>query len=315
MISPEKRKDLEKQGYRIVGSHSAIKVCLWTKRAIRCEDVCYKNTFYGIKSWRCVQMTPALPFCTLRCDWCWRDIGFTKKEWHGKIDNPSDIIDGCIKEHVNYLIGFQGNEKADKRRLAEAMRPLHFAISLSGEPTLYPKLPELIREIKKRKMTAFLVTNGTNPEMLEKLSADEKFNPTQTYLTLSAPDEDTFKQVCHPLIDDGWNKIRRSLALIKKFPRSTIRLTLAKGSNMGNAEGYAQIIKETNPDFVECKAYVWVGYSRYRLDRQAMPRHEEIKRFAGLLSKSTGYKIIDEKPESRVVLMAKRDDDDRAISS
>ena len=28
-------------------------------------------------------------------------------------------------------------------------QPLHFAISLTGEPTMYPRLPELIDEIKK----------------------------------------------------------------------------------------------------------------------------------------------------------------------
>jgi len=307
MIKEEKRKDLEKQGYRIVGNHSAIKVCLWTKRSIKCEDVCYKNTFYGIKSWRCVQMTPALPFCTLRCDWCWRDIEFTKPQWVGEIDDPKDIVDGCIKEHVNYLIGFQGNEKADKKRMEEAKKPLHFAISLSGEPTLYPRLPELVEEIKKREMTAFLVTNGTNPDMLKKLLESDKYHPTQTYITLSAPDEDNFTKVCHPLIKDGWEKITQSLKLMHEFPRSTIRLTLTKGKNMSNTEDYAKLIEETKPEFVECKAYVWVGYSRYRLDKEAMPTHDEIKEFASQIEKLTSYKIIDEKSESRVVLLAKND--------
>lgn len=307
MISAEKKKDLDKQGYRIVGSHSAIKVCLWTKKALRNEDVCYKSTFYGIKSWRCVQMTPSLPFCTLRCDWCWRDINFTKQEWKGEVDKPKDIVDGCIKEHVNYLLGFKGNEKADKKRLKEAMKPLHFAISLSGEPTLYPKLPELIEEVKKRKMTAFLVTNGTNPDMLKKLLLNKKYHPTQTYITLSAPDKKTFEEACHPLIEDGWDKINQSLRLINKFPRSTIRLTLAKGRNMVKAEKYAELIKKANPQFLEIKAYVWVGYSRYRLDINAMPVHDEIKKFASEIAKLAGYKIVDEKPESRVVLLAKED--------
>ena len=41
------KKDLEKQGYRIVGSHSAVKVCLWCKKAIKNEDSCYKQTCYS----------------------------------------------------------------------------------------------------------------------------------------------------------------------------------------------------------------------------------------------------------------------------
>ena len=72
------------------------------------------------------------------------------------------------------------------------MNPKHFAFSLSGEPTFYPRLPELIDELKKRNITSFLVTNGTNPEMLKKLI---EHPPTQLYLTLPAPDEETYKKV------------------------------------------------------------------------------------------------------------------------
>ena len=49
---------------------------------------------------------------------------------------------------------------------------LFFAISLTGEPTLYPKLPELIKEIHSRGKTSFLVTNGQHPEVLQKLKID-----------------------------------------------------------------------------------------------------------------------------------------------
>lgn len=40
MISEELIENLEKQGYRIVGNHYAIKVCLWCKKALRDEDTC-----------------------------------------------------------------------------------------------------------------------------------------------------------------------------------------------------------------------------------------------------------------------------------
>lgn len=309
MLSKEKIKDLEKQGYRIAGNHSAIKICLWTKKAIRAEDVCYKNTFYGINSHRCVQMTPSLSFCSQRCLWCWRDIGFTKPRWKGKADSPKEIIDGCIKEHVKYLQGFRGNEKTDFKRFREALKPLHFAISLSGEPTLYPKLPELIKELKKRNITSFLVTNGTNPSMLKKLI---KHQPTQLYLTLPAPDKETYVRVCNPLIKDGWEKIDQSLNLLKKFKRSVIRLTLAKNINMIKPEKYAKLV-ENKSDFVEPKAYVWVGYSRQRLEIKNMPLHKEIKDFAKKIAKNSNLKIIDEKKESRVVLLMEKDRKDRIM--
>lgn len=305
MISQERVKDLEKQGYRLVGNHSAIKVCLWTKKCIRDEDVCYKNTFYGIQSHRCVQMTPALPFCNQRCQWCWRDIAWTEPEWNGKIDLPKLIVDGCIKEHIEYLEGFGGTKKSDKLKFKEAHKPLHFAISLSGEPTFYPKLPALIKEIHKRGMTTFLVTNGTNPEMIKKLL--KKNEPTQLYVTIPAPDEETYNKVCSPLLKHNWENIMKTLELVDKFKRNVFRLTLAKNINMIRPEKYAELINKYKPMYVECKAYVWVGFSRERLSIENMPLHSEILAFTNKLAKLTGYKIIDEKKESRVTLLAKAD--------
>lgn len=303
MLSKEKKKDLENQGYRLVGNHSAIKVCEWAKKALLCKDVCYKNTFYGIQSWRCVQMTPSLTACTHRCQWCWRDIGFTEPKFSGKVDAPKLIVEKCIKEQIKYLDGFGGNKKTDAVRHYESKRPLHFAISLSGEPTLYPRLPELIKELKKRKITSFLVTNGTNPEMLKKLIKNQ---PTQLYITLPAPDEKTYLKCCLPLIKGGWKKINESLSLLKKFKRPTIRLTLVKGINMAKPELYAELIKKSRPLFVECKAYMFVGYSQQRLEIGNMPHHKEVREFAREIAKHSGYKMVDEKENSRVVLMMKK---------
>ncbi len=299
-----KRKQLEKQGYRLVGGHSAVKVCEWTKKSLRNEGICYKCDFYGIRSWRCVQMTPALIACIHRCVWCWRDIAHTEPKWQGKAESPEKIIDGCIQAHKKLLYGFKGNEKTDKKRYAEAMQPMHFAISLSGEPTMYPKLPQLVDALKKRGITSFIVTNGTNPEMLKKLI---RHQPTQLYLTLPAPDEKIYKKSCAPLVKGSWKKILQSLKLLKKFKRSAIRLTLTKGINFANPEGYAKLIKSANSNFVELKAYMAVGFSRERLGYKFMPLHKEILEFAKKVAKAAGLKIIKQKKESRVVLLMKRD--------
>jgi tRNA wybutosine-synthesizing protein 1 len=314
VISEPKKKDLEKQGYRLVGEHSAIKVCLWSKKSLREQGMCYKQKFYNINSHRCVQMTPSLPYCTLRCTWCWRDIEHTIPKWIGKIDSPKKIIQGCIKEHVKLLQGFGGNEKTSSKKYSESQKPLHFAISLAGEPTLYPKLPELIKELKKQKISSFLVTNGTNPEMLEKL---KKNPPTQLYITLPAPNEKVFQENCSPIIKDAWKKILESLKImkqLKKKTRTTIRLTVAKNINLVDAEGYSELIKIAEPTFLEIKAYMHVGYSKKRLEYEAMPLHDEIKDFAEQIAKHTGYKIVDEQPISRVVLLMKKDSKDRKLS-
>lgn len=305
MISKKKAGGLYRQGYRLVGNHSAVKPCLWCKKSIIGKDYCYKQQFYDTISHRCVQMTPALPFCTMRCLWCWRDIEFTKPEWNGKIDDPKFIIDECIKANVKYLQGFGGNKKTDMKKFKEIGKPQQFAISLSGEPTLYPKLPELILELRKRKINQFLVTNGTNPEMLKKL-LDKDAQPTQLYITLPAPDEETYIKCCKPLIKDGWKSINESLKLLKRFKRNVVRLTLVKNVNMIKPEKYGCLIKKYRPMFVEVKAYMWVGYSRKRLKQENMPLHDEIKRFAEKIAEYSGYKIKDEKEESRIVLLVKK---------
>lgn len=307
MISELRRQELEKQGYRIIGKHSAIKICTWCKKSIRDDGVCYKKTFYGINSWRCVQMSPWFA-CTHRCIFCWRDV--RENLIPNKIDSPKDIVDGCIKEQKKILQGFGGNKECNKARFKEAENPLHFAISLTGEPCLYPKLPELVNEIHSRGMTTFIVTNGTVPEMLQKLINNQ---PTQLYMTLPAPDKETYLKTCNPENKSYWDKIQESLKLIKEFKRSCLRLTLVKGVNLVDPEGYGKLIKEANPTFVELKAYMWVGHSRERLEQSNMPLHPEIVEFAKTVADSIGWKIIDEKPESRVVLIMKEDKKDRIM--
>lgn len=302
------KKLLEKQGYRFTGKNSAVKVCDWTRKAIRGSDVCYKAKFYGIRSWRCIQLAPALENCTHKCVFCWRYLDHTSKESpkeHDKdYDDPNRIVENAIKEHVKYLRGFGGAKKKDIKRYNESLKPQHFAISLAGEPTLYPRLPELIDEIHKRKMSSFLVSNGTQPEMLKKLIG--KHEPTQLYLTLPAPNEEIYKKTCRPLITDGWKRIAESLKLFSRFKcRKAIRLTLVKGLNMEHPELYARILKDVKTDFIEIKAYMWVGYSRERLRQENMPLHSEIREFAEKIAKELNLKIADEKKESRVVLLKK----------
>ncbi|MCX6818914.1 MAG: 4-demethylwyosine synthase TYW1 [Candidatus Aenigmarchaeota archaeon] len=296
-------KELERIGYRFVGKnkHSAIKICEWTRESIRKSDsFCYKQKFYGIKSHKCIQMSPAVFSCTHNCLFCWRTAKFTGK-WKGPADKPKEILDQAIAEQIKILQGFWGGV-CDKQKLREAMKPNQVAISLVGEPCLYPKLAELIDEIKNREMTAFLVSNGTVPEMIKKL---KKHQPTNMYITLAAPNEDLYKKTCKPIIKDGWKRIREALAMLKDFERSVIRLTLAKGLNMINPEEYAELIEEAGPSFVEVKAFMPVGGSVERLPYEAMPRHNEIVDFAKVIEKNSKYRVKDEKSDSRVVLLAR----------
>ncbi|MDI6888180.1 MAG: 4-demethylwyosine synthase TYW1 [Methanocellales archaeon] len=280
----------------MVGRHSAVKPCLWLKKSLRSEGACYKSRFYGISSHRCVQMTPSLR-CTHRCVFCWRPIELPIPE-HGW-DAPAQIVEGCLAEHMRLLSGYGGATTTDLQKLDEAKRPKHVAISLAGEPTLYPLLPELIEAFHEQGMTTFVVTNGTNPEMLTKIK------PTQLYISLNAPDEEMHKKVCNP-VGDTWSDINKSLELMNNInTRTAIRVTLVNGLNMVSPEGYAKLIERAEPDYVEAKSYMHLGFSRRRLPRSAMPSHEIVRSFAERLADELGYKIADEAEISRVVLLSK----------
>ncbi|MCX6711580.1 MAG: hypothetical protein NT139_00895 [Candidatus Woesearchaeota archaeon] len=151
-------------------------------------------------------------------------------------------------------------------------------------------------------MTSFLVTNGLKPGMLLKLI---KQQPTQLYITLPAYNEKVYKKVCNPLMESGWWQLQKSLRLLKHFNRGTIRLTLYKGINMENAKEYSKLLKNIGFKFLEVKAAFPVGYARHRLKYEDMPKHDEIKNFAKEIKENLDLEFIDEKKESRVVLLAK----------
>ena len=48
MISDKLRTALTKQGYHLVGSHSGVKICRWTKNQLRGRGGCYKENFEKI---------------------------------------------------------------------------------------------------------------------------------------------------------------------------------------------------------------------------------------------------------------------------
>ena len=306
-ISAEELSELELAGYRFVGErkHSAVKVCHWTRKSLLNRGVCYKELFYGrdlgIKSHRCLQLTPSLPFCDHRCVFCWRNTNVTAPSWVGEFDEPADILDGAISAQRKLLSGFGGNPSTDKKKFKEAQEPKNCAISLAGEPTFYPDLSELIEECGRQEMTSFLVTNGMHPEVLERIA-----EPTQLYISVVAPDPETYEAVCQPNFPDGWKRLNQSLELMPCFKcRKAIRLTLVKGLNLKKPEEYAKIIEKAGADFIEVKAYMFVGFSRRRLMMENMPLHDEVSGFARKLAMGTGYSIAEESKPSRVVLLKK----------
>jgi len=302
---------LKRQKYHLVGSHSAVKKCRWLHESLVRGRHCYKEEFYGINSHRCLQLTPSVAYCNQACLWCWRvmarDIGIEFDE--STVPSPesaSSIVEGCIFEQKRILSGYKAQVKSGivpARKYEEACDPKHAAISLAGEPTLYPFLGELFLEFRRRGFTTFLVTNGTNPRALEKI-----VEPTQLYITVGAPSEEVYRRACRPSRPSLWDGIMESLEMVRSFSCPTVvRLTLAKGMNMVDPEGYAKLVLRAEPTYVECKAMMSVGYGLMsgRMGQENMPSFQEVRRFSEDISKLTGMNIIGERSDSRVVLLSR----------
>lgn len=302
-ITEEQKKLLIKHHYRIIGKNAGVKICLWTKRSLVDRDVCYKEKFYGIKSHRCIQMSPSLINCNYSCIFCWRVHELSPRIHDNMFDEPEDIVEKSIIAQRILLSGFKGNKNINMKKFEEAQHPNQVAISLIGEPLLYPKIYDLIEAYKKKNFTTFVVTNGSVPERIAEIK------PTQLYISMNAPDEESFKKICRPSIKNAWKIYNESLEIFSNRTdiRRVLRLTMIKDFNTHNIDGYAKLIEKANPDFIECKSFMFVGGSRHEkeLSLDKMLTTKEILKFSEELEKRTGYKIKDYKEESRVALLTK----------
>lgn len=298
------KQTLLKQGYRIVGNHSGVKVCEWTRKSLTQGRYCYKQKWYGIESHRCLQCSLALFWCLNRCLYCWRSFKiFLGAEMDVKPDEPEWLLNGLIEAQRKLLVGYKGNAKVERSRWEEAQNPTNIAISLIGESVLYPYLSEFIELAGKRGMKSFLVTKGTYLQGLEKLRVE----PTNLYISVCAPDEETFNRLETPVKRNGWGAQMKSLELMRSFNcRKVVRITLVKGYNMHNIDGYAKLIEKAEPDYIEPKAYMRVGESIKRLTEKAMPSCEDVLEFAEKLADKTGYVVKDFFKSSRVALLLKK---------
>lgn len=295
-------EQLEKQQYRIVGGTGAVKLCHWMRQKLIHGRACYKEEFYGIDCHRCLQMTPSVNICNFRCLFCWRYHGM--KGFEGlDYPTPEELLDGCVREQRFLVSGFKGDDRCDPGMWEEARAPNQVAISLSGEPTLYPQLGEFIELCKRRGMTTFLVTNGSVPKALESLET----LPTQLYVTVAAPNREIFERLCVPQSASAWDNLMKTLELLPSLDtRTVIRHTLVDGWNLGWEDEYAKLDEVGDPTFVEPKGYVFVGDSRTRMRMDNMPSHGSVREFSERLAGRISMEILRDREDSRVVLLGRR---------
>jgi len=305
MVTKRHREQLTKEGYKIVGSHSAVKLCRWTKHQLRGRGGCYKHSFYGITSYQCMEATPSLA-CANKCVFCWRHhknpVGTS---WKWKMDPPDTIVEEGIEQHRRMIRECRGIPGVQPERFEEALNVRHCALSLVGEPIMYPRINELVDDLHRRKISTFLVTNAQFPDAIKNLKP-----VTQLYVSVDAPNREALKAVDRPLFTDFWERYVDSLrALREKKQRTTYRLTLVKDHNMSDAAEYARLVALGEPDFIEIKSVTFCGDSKASsLKISNVPWHEEIRQFSEAMlaaeDLSSSYELACEHQHSCIVLIA-----------
>ncbi|XP_035010127.2 S-adenosyl-L-methionine-dependent tRNA 4-demethylwyosine synthase TYW1 [Hippoglossus stenolepis] len=302
MITPALREALTKQGYKLIGSHSGVKLCRWTKSMLRGRGGCYKHTFYGIESHRCMETTPSLA-CANKCVFCWRHhTNPVGTEWRWKMDPAEKILQEAVEKHQSLIRQFRGVPGVKPERYEEGLAVKHCALSLVGEPIMYPEINTFIRLLHSQRISSFLVTNAQFPEEIRTLVP-----VTQLYVSVDASTRDSLKKIDRPLFKDFWPRFLDSLkALGEKRQRTVYRLTLVKAWNVEEMLSYSELISVGQPDFIEVKGVTYCGESSAStLTMANVPWHQEVVAFVQQLADMLPqYEIACEHEHSNCLLIA-----------
>ncbi|CAL9734280.1 S-adenosyl-L-methionine-dependent tRNA 4-demethylwyosine synthase [Monosporozyma servazzii] len=303
-------KTLTKQGYKIVGSHSGVKVCRWTKNELRGRGSCYKKSLFNIASSRCMELTPSLA-CSSKCVFCWRHgTNPVSKNWRWEVDEPEFILENALIAHYSMIKQMRGVPGVVAERFAKAFKVAHCALSLVGEPILYPYISKFIELLHQKDITSFLVCNAQHPESLRTIG-----RVTQLYVSIDASTKQELKKVDRPLYKDFWERMMECLDIIRtvqSHQRTVFRLTLVKGFNMGDISSYADLVARGLPCFIEVKGATFSGSSKDNvnsLTMQNIPYNEECKNFvenfvAELQRRGLNYEVAAEHAHSNCILIA-----------
>ncbi|QID82778.1 S-adenosyl-L-methionine-dependent tRNA 4-demethylwyosine synthase [Saccharomyces pastorianus] len=303
-------KNLTKQGYKVIGSHSGVKICRWTKNELRGKGSCYKKSLFNIASSRCMELTPSLA-CSSKCVFCWRHgTNPVSKNWRWQVDEPEYILENALKGHYSMIKQMRGVPGVIAERFAKAFEVRHCALSLVGEPILYPHINKFIQLLHQKGITSFLVCNAQHPEALRNI-----VKVTQLYVSIDAPTKTELKKVDRPLYKDFWERMVECLEILKtvqNHQRTVFRLTLVKGFNMGDVSAYADLVQRGLPGFIEVKGATFSGSSDGNgnpLTMQNIPFYEECVKFVKaftteLQRRGLHYDLAAEHAHSNCLLIA-----------
>nr|CEL70171.1 TPA: tRNA wybutosine-synthesizing protein [Neospora caninum Liverpool] len=282
LVTERMNERMEKQGYKIVGTHSAVKLCRWTKKQLQGVGGCYKHTFYGIESHRCMEATTSIA-CSNRCIFCWRHHTHpASKTFSWQVDPPEWVLQHALDAHWSLIKPLRGVHGVTPEAFAEAKEPRHCALSLIGEALMYPRINEFVDLLHAKRISSFLVMNGQHPDLLADLTT-----VTQLYVSVDAPNKKDLKAIDRPLFKDYWERLLASLEILReKRERTVLRMTLIKSVNDDDLEGYARLVELGQPNFIEIKGVTFAGHSpQFNLTLSHTPHMQETVEFSQRLLK------------------------------
>ncbi|KAM7398918.1 hypothetical protein PAMP_018222 [Pampus punctatissimus] len=277
MITPSLREALTKQGYKLIGSHSGVKLCRWTK------FVCCSPFLLSVPTTR-------------------HHTNPVGTEWRWKMDPAEKILQDSLEKHQNMIRQFRGVPGVKPERYKEGLAVKHCALSLVGEPIMYPEINAFVRLLHSHHISSFLVTNAQFPNEIRSLVP-----VTQLYVSVDASTKDSLKKIDRPLFKDFWTRFLDSLkALGEKRQRTVYRLTLVKAWNVEEMQAYSELIALGQPDFIEVKGVTYCGdSSASSLTMANVPWHQEVVAFVQQLADMLPqYEIACEHEHSNCLLIA-----------
>lgn len=219
------------------------------------------------------------------------------------MDEPDMIVKGAIENHYNMIKQFKGVPGVRPERFAEGFSIKHCALSLVGEPIMYPEINNFVEMLHEKGISSFLVTNAQFPDAIRNLKP-----VTQLYVSVDAATPESLKKIDRPLFKDYWPRFIDSLkALGEKGQRTVYRLTIVKAWNNEEIQNYAELVRYGQPDFIEVKGVTYCGDTSTAggLTMKNVPWHEEVLHFVSLLADMLPeYELACEHEHSNCVLVA-----------
>lgn len=152
------------------------------------------------------------------------------------VDYPGRIASIVFTNGCNLRCGYCYNpelakgtaENTDAEKILELLlkrkKNIDSVVVTGGEPTIWNDLPDFLKKLKTEGFSVKVDTNGTNPEMLERLLNEGLVD--YVAMDVKAP-FGKYSGICGAKVDV--EKIRKSIELVKKAKDYEFRTTVAPG--------------------------------------------------------------------------------------